>query len=146
MLDLVDETEGNWIYDVLGASIDRHIIGHEKYMVQMSRMIQLLAKDSNAVFVGRASQFLLPRQKTLAVRIIATEAYRTEQVMRRRNIDRSEALQVIRQADRGRSEFVKQYYRQDIEDPHLYDMLLNVERLGPSVAADQIVHAVQQVV
>ncbi len=145
MLDLVDETEGNWVFDVLGASIDRNIITHEKYMVQMSRMIQLLAKDGNAVFVGRASQFLLPRQKTLAVRIIATEEYRSERVMRRRNIDRSEAVQVIRQTDRGRSEFVKKYYRQEIEDPHLYDMLLNIERLGPSIAADQIVRAVQQV-
>ena len=45
MLDLVDETESNWVYDVLGTWMDRQIIPHEKYVVQVSRMIQVLARS-----------------------------------------------------------------------------------------------------
>ena len=45
MLDLVDETESNWVYDVLGTWMDRQIIPHEKYVVQVSRLIQILARS-----------------------------------------------------------------------------------------------------
>ena len=76
MLDLVDETESNWVYDVLGTWMDRQVIPHEKYVVQVGRMIRILARAGNAVFVGRGAQFLLPRSKTFAVRIVASEAFR----------------------------------------------------------------------
>ncbi len=57
MLDLVDETANNWVYDVLGTWMDRQIIPHEKYFVQLSRMIQVLARAASAVFVGRGRSF-----------------------------------------------------------------------------------------
>ena len=86
MLDLVDETESNWVYDVLGTWMDRQIIPHEKYVVQVGRMIRTLARAGNAVFVGRGAQFLLPRSKTFAVRIVAPEAFRAERVRQRHNV------------------------------------------------------------
>ena len=144
MLDLVDETESNWVYDVLGTWMDRQIIPHEKYVVQVSRMIQILARAGNAVFVGRGAQFLLPRSKTFAVRIVAPEAFRAERVRQRHNFGLPEALDWIHRTDRGRHEFIQRFFHQDINDPHLFDLVINVERLGPAGAADQIVHAVRR--
>ena len=86
MLDLVDETESNWVYDVLGTWMDRQIIPHEKYVVQVGRMIHTLARAGKAVFVGRGAQFLLPRSKTFAVRIVASEAFRAQRVRQRHNV------------------------------------------------------------
>ena len=144
MLDLVDETASNWVYDVLGTWMDRQIIPHEKYVVQVGRMIQILARAGNAVFVGRGAQFLLPRSKTFAVRIVASEAFRAERVRQRHNAGLPEALDWIHRTDRGRREFIRRFFHQDINDPHLYDLVINVERLGPAGAADQIVHAVRR--
>lgn len=143
MLDLVDETEGNWVYDVLGTWMDRQIIPHGKYAVQVSRMIQILARAGNAVFVGRGAQFLLPRSKTFAVRIVAPEAFRAQRVRQRHNVELPEALDSIRRTDRGRRESIQRSFRQDINDPHLYDLVINVERFGLDRVADQIVHAVR---
>ena len=145
MLDLVDETESNWVYDVLGTWMDRQIIPHEKYAVQVSRMIQILARAGNTVFVGRGAQFILPRSKTFAVRIVAPEAFRAQRVRQRQNVELQEALASIRRTDRGRRESIQRFFRQDINDPHLYDLVINVERFGPDGAADQIVHAVHRV-
>ena len=39
MLELVDETSSNWVYDVLGTWMDHQIIPHEKYVVHLSRAI-----------------------------------------------------------------------------------------------------------
>ncbi len=143
MLDLVDETESNWVYDVLGTWMDRQIIPHEKYMAQVSRMIQILARAGKAVFVGRGAQFLLPRSKVFAVRIVAPEAFRAERVRQRRNVRLAEALDWIHRTDRGRREFIQRFFRQDINDPHLYDLVINVERVGIEGAAEQIVHSVR---
>ena len=142
MLDLVDETESNWVYDVFGTWMDRQIIPNEKYVVHVSRMIRILARAGNAVFVGRGAQFLLPRSKTLAVRIVAPEAFRLECVRQRQNVGLQEALDWIHRTDRGRREFIQRFFHQDINDPHLFDLVINAERLGPAGAAEQITHAV----
>ncbi len=144
MLDLVDETKSNWVFDVFGTWMDRQIISQEKYVVQASRTIRLLARAGNAVFVGRGAQFLLPRAKTFAVRIVAAEAFRAERVRQRHNGGLPEALDWIHRTDRGRRDFIRRFFHQDITNPHLYDLVLNVERFGPSGAAEQIVHAVRR--
>jgi cytidylate kinase len=143
MLDLVDETESNWVYDILGTWMDRRIIPHEKYAVQVSRLIRILARTGNAVFVGRGAQFVLPRSTTFAVRIVAPEAFRAQRVRQRRNTASQEALDWIHRTDRGRREFIRRFFRQDVNDPHLYDLVVNVEQFGPVGAADQIAHAVR---
>ncbi len=144
MLDLVDETESNWVYDVLGTWLDHTVIPHEKYVAQVSRMIQVLARSGNAVFVGRGAQFLLPRAKTFSVRIVAAEAFRAQRVAQRHGGVLQEALDRIHRTDRGRHEFIERFFRRDVNDPHLYDLVLNVGRLGPAGAADQILHAVRR--
>jgi cytidylate kinase len=94
------------------------------------------------VLVGRGAQFLLPRDKGLAVRLIAPLGYRVEEVMRREGLDQTEACRLIEEADRGRRDFARRYFQKDIGDPHLYDLVLNVERLGPAAVVQQIVAAV----
>ena len=144
MLDLVDETESNWVFDVLGTWMDRQIIPHEKYVVQVSRLIRILARSGDAVFVGRGAQFLLPRSKTFAVRIVAPVAYRAQCVRERDNTELPEVLEWIHRTDRGRHEFIQRFFHRDINDPHLYDLVINAERCGPEGAADEIVQAVRR--
>ena len=101
MLDLVDETQSNWVYDVFGTWMDPQIIPHEKYVVQVSRMIRILSRGGNAVFVGRGGQFVLPRSNTLAVRLVAPEAFRAETMRKQHNTGLAEALDWIHRTDRG---------------------------------------------
>ena len=145
MLDLVDETVGNWMYDMFGPWMDRHLITHEKFLSQVGHMIQILARRGPAVFVGRGSQFLLPRAASLAVRLVAPEAYRVERVQQRRNFaTRGEARRWVRQVDSGRRDVIRRFFHHDITDPQLYDLVINVERLGTAGAAEQIVFAVRR--
>jgi cytidylate kinase len=144
MLDLVDETTSNWVFDVLGSWMDHQVITHEKYVTQMSRLIQLLARRGPAVFVGRGAQFLLPRARTVCVRIVASEPYRVERVQQRFGFEKRGALHWVRQVDRGRSEFVQRFFHRDVADPHLYDAVFNVERLGTDAVARHIVELVRR--
>ena len=144
MLQIVDETQGNWVYDVLGIWMDRNIVSHEKYVALLSRVILAAARNEKCVLVGRGAQFLLPQEKGLSVRIIARQKYRIEKIMQRDKLSAAAARRTIEETDSGRREFVERYFHHDIDDPHLYDLVINVEHLGTAGAVDHIIMALRQ--
>jgi cytidylate kinase len=141
MLDLVDETPGNWAFDVLGTWMDRSLITHQRYMAHVTRVIQSLGRSGSGVFVGRGAQFMLPREQTLAVRIVAPERWRLERIMKLKNLGLGKARQFLRQTDEGRNEFIQRFFRHDIQRPELYDLVINVEHFGLDGAAEFILLA-----
>ena len=143
-LEQVDETRSSWVFDVLGTWLDRNTITHDKYVAHLGRIVLAAVRRGNVVLVGRGAQFLLPPEKGLAVRIIASEKYRAAQVAERDGLSRAEAACKIQEIDQGRREFALRYFQKDIDDPHLYDLVINVERLGPAAAVEQITAAVSQ--
>lgn len=139
VLEMVDETKGDWVCDILEPGLDPGRISHEKYVVHLSRVIMTAARGGKVVFVGRGARFLLPRRWGLAVRVIAPENYRIEQIMELHGVKASEAQRIIRKADRQRRRFVRDFFHHDVDDPHLYDMVINSERAGPVATADAII-------
>jgi cytidylate kinase len=142
-LDVVDETSRNWLMDTFGTWLDHSLITHDKFVAQASKMIHILARRGPAVFVGRGAQYLLPREATIAVRLVAPESYRLERVQQRQGFaTRGEARRWIHSTDAGRRDFVRRHFHHDITDPHGVDLVINVERVGTVGAAGQIVFAV----
>ncbi len=144
MLDLVDETPSNWVYDVLGTWMDQSIVPHERYALCLARVISAVARRGPAVFVGRGAQFFLPRERTLAVRLIASLPYRIRQMMERTGLGEKAARRRVAEIDNGRREFVQRYFRRDIADPSHYDLVLDVERLGRDGAVEDILAALHR--
>ena len=142
MLELVNETPLNWVYDVLGAWMDQRVINHQRYVAQLGRVVHAAAQRGSLVVVGRGAQFLLPRDKLLAVRLIAPLRFRVEQVMACRGVNKAAARRMVQEGDLGRREFVQRFFHHDIGDPHLYDLVINVQSLGTVGAVDQILAAV----
>ncbi len=141
MLDLVDETPSSWVYDVLGTWMDREIVPHEKFAAFLTRIVLAAVHRGHIVFVGRGAQFLLPRQEVLAVRVVASPQYRIRQIMERTGLSQSDARRQMTELDNGRREFAMRFFHHDITDPHLYDMVLNVERCGKAEAVREILAA-----
>jgi cytidylate kinase len=139
MLELVDETKANWAYDMLGPWLDPRIIPHEKYVCRLVRIIGAAVRRGNVVLVGRGARFLLPRDQGMAVRVIASEKYRLAHWMERHGLREAQARQRMAEVDRGRREFVLKYFHRDINDPHLFDLVIHVDRLGSEGAAELIV-------
>ncbi len=141
MLDLVDETHPSWVYDVLGSWMDHRLVPHEKYVACLSRVVLAIARRGPAVFVGRGAQFLLPRKELLAIRVVASLPYRIRQIMEKRGVSASDARRYMAELDKGRAEFVEQFFHRDIADPHQYDLVINVDRLGKAGAVREILAA-----
>jgi len=141
MLDLVDETHPSWVYDVLGSWMDHKLVPHEKYVACLNRVVLGIARRGPAVFVGRGAQFLLPRKELLAIRVVAAANYRLRQIMEHRGVNEANARRYMAELDNGRREFVEQFFHRDITDPHQYDFVINVDRLGTAGAIKLILAA-----
>jgi cytidylate kinase len=121
--------------------MDRQIVPHEKYVSQLARIVLAAARGAHCVFVGRGAQFMLPRDRGLAVRLVAPERFRVERIMRLEGRSAADARQRVEQLDRGRAEFVERFFHHAVADPHLYDLVINTERWGMEGAAEQIAAA-----
>jgi hypothetical protein len=142
MLDLVDETPGNWVYDVLGTWMDHQLVPHEKYFTCLCRVVLGEAQGGPAVFVGRGAQFILPRQQVLAVRLVASPTFRLRKIMERTGLTEAKARRCMRELDRGRREFAQRFFHRDITDSHLYNLLIDTERCGIQRAVEEIAVAI----
>jgi cytidylate kinase len=141
VLELVDETTTNWITEIFGNMLNPASISQMQYVCRLSRVILMAARVGKVIYVGRGAQFVLPRERGLRVRIVAPLDYRIQQIMERRHLSFEEARDFVAKTDAGRQDFVRQYFHHDVPDPHLFDLVVNVEKLGPERAAHLIVDA-----
>jgi cytidylate kinase len=141
LLRLVDETASTWLHETVRLWLDRRAITQDEYVMHVGQLMLLAARESTAVFVGRGAQFVLPRDRGLAVRLIAPVEQRIARTMERRKLARDDAAARVRETDAGRALLVRRQFRADIADPRLYDVVLNLEHLEHGAAADVIVTA-----
>jgi hypothetical protein len=140
-VELIDETGMRWVSELFNHWIDQAPVTHEKYLICLSAVMRAAARQGNVVIVGRGSQFLLPREEGLIVRVVAGKAFRIEQVQRLRGMTARQARTWVDRTDRDRREFVEQHFHRDVNDMHAYDLVVNVEKLGLDGAARQIADA-----
>jgi hypothetical protein len=141
VLNLVDETTTNWISEIFDNGIRPDLAPQTEYMFHLSRVILMAAQAGKVIYVGRGAHFLLPHQRGLIVRLVASLGYRVQQIVERRHLSFDEARDYVEKTDAGRQDFARRYFHHDIADPCLYDLTVNVERIGPQRTAQLIVDA-----
>jgi cytidylate kinase len=127
MLEAVDEKATSWLLEVFGKWINQRVVTQNEYMVRLGRILLIAAGHDSTVFVGRGAHLLLPRERGLAVQILAPREQRLQRIMQREQISRKQALTRLDSRDRERREFVAQNFHKDVTDPHLYDLVVNLE-------------------
>ncbi|MFV2067855.1 MAG: AAA family ATPase [Pirellulales bacterium] len=141
MPEAVDETGANWVLDIFGNWFDPHVVSHERYLVHLERIVWLAAMHGRVVFMGRGTQFVLPRDHGLAVRIVAPLDHRVARVVEECRMSDEEARRWIESVDAGRRDFVHRRFQRDLEVPTECDLVINRERFGVDEAAEMIVDA-----
>jgi CMP/dCMP kinase len=111
------------------------------YQETLRRVVASAAEHGQAVIVGRGAQVLLvERRDVLHVRIVAPLAARIAYVAQREGLDAAHAQARIELKDRDRSRYLQQQYHRQVEDPLLYDLVINTGVL----ALDQAVALIGQ--
>lgn len=138
-----DELAPSVVQDWLLPLREEHYAPQEAYLDHLAKLIEAIGRAGESVLVGRGAGFMLPRETTLSVRIIAPLRDRAMRLAERMGVSVRTAKRAARDLDRRRTQFDRTMHRMDSADPHNYDMVLDSSSLGLDIAVEVIVRAVE---
>ncbi len=113
---------------------------------QTRETILHLAQMGHSIIVGRGANIVTKKiVGGLNVRLIAPLHKRLAHVQEYYHLDESEAAEFIKTEDQGRADYFRANYDKDINDPLLYDLVINTDELTYETAAELIAEAVLKV-
>ena len=115
----------------------------EAYAAALSRTIQRVARaGESAVIVGRGgNEALAVMPETLNVLVVASDPQRLRRLAYERGVNVYEALDAVRDSDRRRRAFIRQFYGADWLDASRYDLVVRTDEIPLDAAADIVVTA-----
>ena len=117
------------IHDAPGI-LERITHVREKFLSYIQAALLEHVKKDNVVYHGYAGHLLIPEvSHVLKVRVIAEMEDRLAFLQDRRKMSRNEAVDFIDSEDKHRAEWNHYFFKTDMSDPQLYDMVLNIGRL-----------------
>jgi hypothetical protein len=113
-----------------------------RYLKTLESVVRELAQKPPLVIRGRGSHFILKDYpRSLHVLIVAPLKVREKRVMESLHLDAEAAKKEISRTDNSSREFIKRYFKAEMEDPKRYDLVINTEHLRFEAAASIVVHA-----
>jgi cytidylate kinase len=110
---------------------DRFRQSQQRYATYVEATVLEMAARDNVVLVGRASTVILQDVRhALRARVIAAESVRAQRIEQQLGLTREAAREYVRQADDELAGRVRYLYHVDWNEPSLYDVVLNTERLS----------------
>jgi cytidylate kinase len=139
----VDELAPSVMQDWILPLREEHYAPQEAYLDHLAKLIEAIGRAGDSVIVGRGAGFLLPRESTLSVRIIAPLKVRAARLAERMGVSFRTARRAARDLDKRRAQFERTMHRADPTDPHQFDLVLDSNSLGIAVSVEILVRAVE---
>ena len=119
-------------------------VNDKAFIDTTSAVITELANGGDVVIIGRGGNMILSDfPGALHVGMLAPHASRIENIMAREHFSREEATKFIAELEEARIAFFRKFFRVNANDPELFHIILNGARIRPEVAAQMVVHAVE---
>ncbi len=102
-----------------------------------------LAEMGNVILVGRGSTVITQHMpRAFHVRVIGSIEPRIDRIRKLFGLSRRESAARIEREDRARQRYMRKYFKRDPDDPLLYDLVLNTDRVSIAEGARMIGDAV----
>jgi cytidylate kinase len=110
---------------------------------KVTETILHLAELGNVILIGRGAAVVTAKlDYVFHVRLVSSLENRVRRMQELNHLDRAAALRLIQQEDRGRERYLKKYFETDVDDPLLYHLMINTDRISHETAARLIADAV----
>jgi cytidylate kinase len=116
------------------------IVDDRSFLEASSQIIRDLADSGDVVIIGRGGQMILQELPgAVHVQLVADEEDRAVRVQEWEGLDHEGAIERMRSFNRSRAAFHKKFWKVDVWDPRLYDLVINTSRLSYETAASLII-------
>lgn len=139
----LDELAPSVVQDWLLPLREEYYAPQEAYLDHLAKLVEAIGRAGESILVGRGANYMLPREVTLTVRIIAPLKVRAIRLAERMGVSVRTARRAARDMDRRRLQFDRTMHRANSSDPHNYDLVLDSSSLSLEIAADVLVRAVE---
>jgi cytidylate kinase len=113
---------------------------HDVYLNFMEAVVYEVAREGEGVIIGHGSQMLLRDFGcALHVRVHASAATRVSRIMRGKGLGLEAAEKLLRKEDHEKSGFFRFAFHLDWNDPSLYDLVINTEKMSEESAARLVI-------
>jgi cytidylate kinase len=103
------------------------------------------AREGNLVYHGLVGHLLLRGiSHVIRVRVIADMEFRIPVAMQEQNLAREDAMAHIEKVDKERRHWIRFLFEVEWDDPHLYDVVLNLSRTSLATACDMVARMTEQ--
>lgn len=136
--DAVGELEGT-INEILGR--------HPSLWTLFENTVETIARlcrMGNCIIVGRGGNKVTRGfSNVLHVRLIGSKDLRVHQVTESLDMSLKEAEKFVKDEDNARRKYMKQHYHCDIDDPSLYDLVINTDLLDDDTVVNILISAIK---
>ncbi len=139
----LDEQAPSMVQDWLLPLREEYYAPQEAYLDHLAKLIEAIGRAGESILVGRGAGFMLPRETTLSLRVIAPTKVRAQRLAERMGVSVRTARRAARDLDRRRAQFDRTMHRANPSDPHNFDFVLDSASLSLEIAAEIVVRAVE---
>lgn len=125
LVETLDESVRSGFQLWVDGIIRGRLVDSSDYMQSLVKIIGTVIKHGKAIIVGRGANFIADPHTAFNIRIVADEKFRINSLMSRREMSQDEAKREIEENDELRRKFIRNYFGNDIDDPLIYDMVIN---------------------
>jgi len=144
LFETLDDRAMGWVETVCNSLTFGPSVDGVEYFNRLSHEMLAICHNTHAIIIGRAANFILPREHGLAVRLVAPRDYRLDRYVQRTGLDRQTAAREMARIDRERGDFVEQHFGKFAFDPRRHDITINVSQFTEEHVIDLIVMALKQ--
>lgn len=137
-----DERARDVVSSMMLSLLDSRNVSDTVYVRALYRVLKSIAKQGRAVIVGRGAACVL--HDAIRVRLVAPFEVRAQRMAMVRNVSEKEAEQMVLASDHDKKRFMRHFFGCDVNDPLLYDLVINTGTLSLDHAAELIVARVRQ--
>lgn len=117
----------------------------ERYFIAMNKIIWKLAEEGNVVIIGRAGAAILQHfPDSYHIRVIAPVEDRIKRVSEKYNLSYQQATKEVERSDKNRAGYHRRIYKVEIDNPHLYDLVLNTHKLDIEKTCDFLADSIKK--
>jgi hypothetical protein len=110
---------------------------------KVTETILHLAELGNVILIGRGAAVVTANlEHVFHVRLVSALEKRVQRIQELNHLSKEAALKFLHEEDRGRERYLKKYFKTDVDDPLLYDLMINTDRISHDQAARIIADAV----
>jgi cytidylate kinase len=136
VLDMIEKERFSKIQDFVSALVQENYVYSGDYVQHLTRVVTSLGIIGHAVIVGRGANFILPPERRFALRVVAPEEIRVNNVAMHFGVSLAEAKKRVKNRESRRRAFIKNTFRKDIAEVTAYDLVINTGRLDLHAAVE----------